>query len=90
MYKPAQIDFSPLGDIGKKLGQVRQDRNALPWARSDWQGAPQGYAMGWHRQPQSFPGGYSPWNPQANRPSAYGIGGGGHDYGLMWRMFAGR
>lgn len=48
--KPATIDFSQFGSaLGDKLGQMRQDRGKLPWARSDWQGAPQGAAMGWNR-----------------------------------------
>ena len=50
MMKPATIDFSQFGSaLGDKLGQMRQDRGKLPWARSDWQGAPQGAAMGWNR-----------------------------------------
>lgn len=64
-YQPGQIDFSALGGMGQKLGQARKDRNALPWARSDWQGAPQGYAMGWNTRPwggQPFRGqGISPF-----------------------------
>jgi hypothetical protein len=63
-YKPPQIDWNQLGQIGQNIGKGYQNRQALPWARPDWQGAPQGAAMMGGRQmvPQ---GGMNPmdmWN----------------------------
>lgn len=47
MMKPATIDFS---QFGSALGQKLRDSKKLPWARSDWQGAPQGFAQ-WAGRP---------------------------------------
>jgi hypothetical protein len=75
-YKPPQINWGQMGQIGQNLGQGYQNRQQLPWARPGWSGAPQGAAlMGYGRpvggamptqaQGQPMQGGMNPldmWN----------------------------
>ena len=85
-YKP--IDFSSqMGDIGTNLARGLQDRQQLPWARSNWQGAPQGAAIGMNtrpmppgmpQRPMQFPPGLSrqptmPQQAQGMRPDLWSM-----------------
>jgi hypothetical protein len=67
-YKPTPIPFQQAGQhIGRNLLHGYQNRQQLPWARPDWQGAPQGAAM--MRSPGVMGGVHAGTLPGQGRPT---------------------